>query len=131
MMVGWFPGFYLSRYCPEVGPALVPLYNLYPSSAVIAMAGVIARVMRWRRWNKPHIIILPEGLVSRWTSTAYQQIVAGNATYLCLVWLCSWFIWFLGGNMKVGLHHCRCYAVFRLALLGVTIVLSLLAFGYV
>lgn len=118
----------LADITPEVGPALVPLYNLYPSSAVIAMAakGYSSGDAMATMEQAAHYL-LPEGFSFEWTSTAYQQIVAGNATYfvfglaLLLVYLV------LAGQYESWVTPLSVLCSIPLALLGVTIVLSLLA----
>jgi HAE1 family hydrophobic/amphiphilic exporter-1 len=72
----------LTDFSPTTGPALISLYNLYPSSNVFAMAatgystGQVLQTMDTLARD-----ILPEGMSYEWTSTAYQEKVAGNMSY--------------------------------------------------
>ncbi|WP_419418758.1 efflux RND transporter permease subunit [Legionella sp. D16C41] len=65
-----------------VGPSLVPLYNLYPSATINGMAN--------RGYSSGQAILLmeqlakqylPPGTSYEWTSTSYQQKLAGNMSY--------------------------------------------------
>jgi hydrophobic/amphiphilic exporter-1 (mainly G- bacteria), HAE1 family len=68
---------------PAVGPALITLYNLYPSANINGMAatgyssgqGITSLEQLAQR-------LLPEGLSYEWTSTAYQEKLAGSVSYL-------------------------------------------------
>ncbi|HCE5344161.1 TPA: efflux RND transporter permease subunit [Legionella pneumophila] len=67
---------------PAVGPSIISLYNLYPSSNI---NGVAARgyssgqgIQVMEKLAKEQ---LPPGISYEWTSTAYQEKVAGNLSY--------------------------------------------------
>ncbi len=71
---------------PTIGPALISLYNLYPSSSIngIAAAGYSSGQAIQTLEQLAHRI-LPGGLSFEWTSTAYQQKIAGNVSYLIFI----------------------------------------------
>lgn len=67
---------------PDTGPAIISLYNLYPSSNIYGMAapgyssGQAIQLMEEIAKD-----VLPTGVSYEWTSTAYQEKVAGNLSY--------------------------------------------------
>ncbi|HDV6633818.1 TPA: multidrug efflux RND transporter permease subunit [Legionella pneumophila] len=67
---------------PAVGPSIISLYNLYPSSNINGVAargyssGQGIQVMEELAKEQ-----LPTGISYEWTSTAYQEKVAGNLSY--------------------------------------------------
>lgn len=72
----------LTDMTPVVGPSIISLYNLYPSSNVYGMAAsgrssgqAISALEQLAKQ------ILPAGISYEWTSTAYQEKVAGNLSY--------------------------------------------------
>lgn len=71
---------------PAVGPSIISLYNLYPSSNIYGMAAggyssgqaidVLEKLAKQR---------LPKGMSFEWTGTAYQEKVAGNMSYYIFI----------------------------------------------
>ncbi|MDF1647037.1 MAG: efflux RND transporter permease subunit [Legionellaceae bacterium] len=76
----------LTDMYPEVGPSIISLYNLYPSSNIYGMAakgyssGQAIDVL-----EKLAKQILPKGMSFEWTGTAYQEKIAGNMSYYIFV----------------------------------------------
>ncbi|MCH9755982.1 MAG: efflux RND transporter permease subunit [Gammaproteobacteria bacterium] len=72
----------LTDMYPAVGPSIISLYNLYPSSNIYGMAtegyssGQAIDVL-----EKLSKQILPKGMSFEWTGTAYQEKIAGNMSY--------------------------------------------------
>ncbi|MDX2346090.1 MAG: efflux RND transporter permease subunit [Legionella sp.] len=72
----------LADMYPAVGPSIISLYNLYPSSNVYGMAaegyssGQAIDVL-----EKLAKQVLPKGMSFEWTGTAYQERVAGSMSY--------------------------------------------------
>jgi hydrophobic/amphiphilic exporter-1 (mainly G- bacteria), HAE1 family len=72
----------LTDMYPAVGPSIISLYNLYPSSNIYGMAakgyssGQAIDVL-----EKLAQQVLPKGMSFEWTGTAYQEKVAGNMSY--------------------------------------------------
>ena len=66
----------------DLGPALISLYNLYPSSILNGMAGQgYSSGQSIQRLEKLAKDFLPPGFSFEWTSTAYQEKIAGNMSY--------------------------------------------------
>ncbi|CAM2871920.1 efflux RND transporter permease subunit [Legionella worsleiensis] len=72
----------LTDVSPAVGPAIISLYNLYPSSNIngISAKGFSSGqgIQTMEQMAKEQ---LPPGLSYEWTSTAYQEKAAGNMSY--------------------------------------------------
>jgi len=65
------------------GPALVSLYNLYPSSSVNGMtASGFSSGQSLQTVDELTARSLPPGMKSEWTAMSYQEKLAGNAAYL-------------------------------------------------
>lgn len=113
---------------PTVGPALIPLYNLYPSATVVAMSAKgYSAGQAMATMEKAAQYILPAGVTYEWTSTAYQQIVAGNATYFVFALALILVYFVLAGQYENWITPLSVLCSIPLALLGTTIALSLLA----
>lgn len=113
---------------PTVGPAIIPLYNLYPSATIVGMAatGYSAGQAMAAMEEAAHYI-LPAGMTFEWTSTAYQQIIAGNATYYIFALALILVYMVLAGQYESWITPLSVLCSVPLALLGTTIALSLLA----
>lgn len=110
-----------------VGPSIISLYNLYPSSSINGMAadgyssGQAIQILQ-----KVAKTILPAGLAYEWTSTAYQEKLAGNTSYyifalsLVLVYL------ILAGQYENWVTPASIIFSVPLALIGTVIALLLL-----
>jgi HAE1 family hydrophobic/amphiphilic exporter-1 len=71
---------------PTAGPALVTLYNLYPSSSIIGLpaAGFSSGdAIRLMEENAGHTV--PPGAGTDWTAMSYQEKIVGNQMYLVFV----------------------------------------------
>lgn len=118
----------LVDFNPALGPSIVPLYNLYPSSTVIGMAakgystGQAMKIM-----EQAADYILPKGMSYEWTSTAYQQIIAGNAVYYVFILAIILVYFVLAGQYENWVTPASVLCSIPLALLGTTLVLSVLA----
>jgi HAE1 family hydrophobic/amphiphilic exporter-1 len=65
------------------GPALISLYNLYPSSSVNGMtANGFSSGQSLQTMDELTARSLPPGMKSEWTAMSYQEKLAGNAAYL-------------------------------------------------
>ncbi|MBP9727167.1 MAG: efflux RND transporter permease subunit [Gammaproteobacteria bacterium] len=113
---------------PVVGPALIPLYNLYPSASIVGMAAKgYSAGQAMDSMEKAADYILPAGMTYEWTSTAYQQILAGNATYYIFALALILVYLVLAGQYESWITPAAVLCSIPLALLGTTIVLTLLA----
>lgn len=73
----------LTDVYPDVGPSLISLYNLYPSSSINGMsARGYSSGQGIKSMEELAKQILPPGISFEWTSTAYQEKLAGNLSYL-------------------------------------------------
>ncbi|KTC66295.1 multidrug efflux pump (plasmid) [Legionella adelaidensis] len=73
----------LTDITPTVGPGIISLYNLYPSSSINGMAGTgYSSGQAITAMEQLAKEFLPAGISFEWTSTAYQEKVAGNLSYL-------------------------------------------------
>ncbi|MCX7116551.1 MAG: efflux RND transporter permease subunit [Legionellales bacterium] len=111
-----------------LGPAIISLYNLYPSSSINGMSGagfssgdsILAMEQLAKR-------MLPPGISYEWTSTAYQEKVAGKMSYyifllsLILVYMIlagQYENWFLPGAILLSVPLALLGTVFALSALG-------------
>lgn len=68
---------------PAIGPALISLYNLYPSASITGMSAPgFSSGQAITSMEQAAKDLLPSGFAYEWTSTAYQEKVAGNLSYL-------------------------------------------------
>lgn len=113
---------------PTVGPAIIPLYNLYPSATIVGMASKgYSTGQAMKAMEEAANYILPTGMTFEWTSTAYQQIIAGNATYYIFALALLLVYLVLAGQYESWVTPLSVLCSIPLALLGTTIALSLLA----
>ncbi len=67
---------------PIVGPPLISLYNLYPSSSVIGLpAAGFSSGEAIRLMEQNAAATLPPGTGTEWTAMSYQEKVVGNQMY--------------------------------------------------
>lgn len=72
----------LADITPSVGPAIISLYNLYPSSNIYGMSGAgYSSGESLSTLEQLANQALPAGVSYEWTSTAYQEKKAGNLSY--------------------------------------------------
>ncbi|HHF7345288.1 TPA: efflux RND transporter permease subunit [Legionella feeleii] len=110
---------------PTIGPALISLYNLYPSSSIngIAAAGYSSGQAIQTLEQLAHKI-LPGGLSFEWTSTAYQEKVAGNVSYLIFIMSLILVYMILAGQYENWLVPASIILSVPLTLIGTVIALS-------
>lgn len=117
----------LSDIRSTTGPAMISLYNLYPSSLINGMVSPgFSSGQGIQTMEKLAAHYLPPGVSYEWTSTAYQEKVAGHWSYyifgmsLILVYL------ILAGQYENWLTPAAVLLSVPLALLGTVSVLALL-----
>lgn len=111
----------------SVGPSIISLYNLYPSSLINGISGAgYSSGQAIEALETLAKDFLPAGVSYEWTSTAYQEKVAGNMSYyiflmsLILVYLIlagQYENWFTPGSILLSVP---------LALIGTVLILDLL-----
>jgi HAE1 family hydrophobic/amphiphilic exporter-1 len=110
-----------------VGPALISLYNLYPSSLINGIAGdgfssgqAIETLEKLAKTN------LPAGLSFEWTSTAYQEKIAGNMSYYIFLLSLILVYLILAGQYENWLTPVAIILSVPLALIGTVLALAAL-----
>lgn len=79
---GMVPMGTLTDINPTVGPAMISLYNLYPSGNIYGSAAPgYSSGQAMQAMERLAKAILPDGVSYEWTSTAYQEQIAGNLSY--------------------------------------------------
>lgn len=110
---------------PTVGPSIISLYNLYPSSNINAMAA--------QGYSSGQAIstletlakqVLPSGISYEWTSTAYQEKIAGKTSYFIFLLSLVLVYLILSGQYENWLIPLAILLSVPLALLGTVLVLS-------
>lgn len=72
----------LTDIYPDVGPSIISLYNLYPSSSIFGSAAPgYSSGQAMSTMEALAKQVLPAGVSFEWTSTAYQEKIAGNLSY--------------------------------------------------
>ncbi|HEY0425127.1 MAG TPA: efflux RND transporter permease subunit, partial [Rhodopila sp.] len=112
---------------PTVGPALVQLYNLYPSATIIGSAapgfssGEALDLMEQISRN-----VLPAGSASEWTAMSYQEKAVGNQMYVVFGLAILLVYLVLAGQYESWLAPISVVLAVPLALLGPVLTLSAL-----
>lgn len=117
----------LTDIYPTTGPAIISLYNLYPSSNIYGMAApgyssgeAIAALEKLAKQ------ILPSGISYEWTSTAYQEQIAGNMSYYIFMLSLILVYLILAGQYENWVTPLSVLFSVPLALIGTVLALSLL-----
>ncbi len=117
----------LTDITPTVGPSIISLYNMYPSSSINGMASQgYSSGQAINSLEKLAKAMVPAGVSYEWTSTAYQEKIAGNLSYY--IFLLSLIIVYLilAGQYENWVTPAAILLSVPLALLGTVTVLSLL-----
>ncbi|MDF1677697.1 MAG: efflux RND transporter permease subunit [Legionellaceae bacterium] len=111
----------------DVGPSIISLYNLYPSSNIYGMAasgyssGQAIDVLEQLAHQ-----ILPKGMSFEWTGTAYQEKVAGNMSYYIFMLSLILVYLILAGQYENWVTSLSVIFSVPLALVGTVLVLLVL-----
>ncbi|KTD72435.1 efflux RND transporter permease subunit [Legionella tucsonensis] len=117
----------LTDMSPTVGPSIISLYNLYPSSNIYGSAapgyssGQAMAVMEQLAKQ-----VLPAGISYEWTSTAYQEKIAGNMSYYIFILSLILVYLILAGQYENWIAPAAILLSVPLALIGTVLVLSAL-----
>ncbi|KTD30490.1 efflux RND transporter permease subunit [Legionella israelensis] len=117
----------LTDITPTVGPSIISLYNLYPSSNLTGISGKgYSSGQAIQVMEKIAKTYLPKGMSYEWTSTAYQEKLAGNMSYY--IFILSLFLVYLilAGQYENWVTPVSILFSVPLALIGTVLVLSLL-----
>jgi HAE1 family hydrophobic/amphiphilic exporter-1 len=118
----------LTDVSPMIGPSIISLYNLYPSSNIYGVSG--AGYSSGQSINTLETLsnhFLPSGLSYEWTSTAYQEKIAGNMSYYIFILSLVLVYLILAGQYENWVTPLSILFSVPLALLGT--VLALFALG--
>ncbi|MDX1837204.1 hydrophobe/amphiphile efflux-1 family RND transporter [Legionella taurinensis] len=111
---------------PDVGPAIISLYNLYPSGNVNGMAAKGYSSGEGIETMEELAKKLPPGFSYEWTSTAYQEKVAGNMSYYIFAMSLVLVYLILAGQYENWLIPSAILFSVPLTLIGTVLALSLL-----
>lgn len=112
---------------PAVGPSIISLYNLYPSSNIYGMAQ--NGFSSGEALDSMDVLgskVLPSGMSYEWTSTAYQEKTAGNMSYLIFLLSLILVYLILAGQYENWVTPASILFSVPLALLGTVFALSAL-----
>ncbi|GGI76406.1 efflux RND transporter permease subunit [Legionella impletisoli] len=110
-----------------VGPAIISLYNLYPSSSINGVSGTgYSSGQAIDTMEKVAKQYLPSGMSYEWTSTAYQEKVAGNLSYYIFLMSLILVYLILSGQYENWFTPASILFSVPLALIGTVIALSAL-----
>ncbi|WP_133127881.1 efflux RND transporter permease subunit [Legionella nagasakiensis] len=117
----------LTDVAPTVGPGIISLYNLYPSSSINGMAGAgYSSGQAMQTMETLARQLLPAGLSYEWTSTAYQEKIAGNMSYYIFILSLILVYMILAGQYENWLTPASIIFSVPLALIGTVLILSIL-----
>jgi hydrophobic/amphiphilic exporter-1 (mainly G- bacteria), HAE1 family len=117
----------LTEMTPTVGPSIISLYNLYPSSSIngIAKQG-FSSGQAIQSLEQLAGQVLPAGLSYEWTSTAYQEKVAGNLSYFIFMMSLVLVYMILSGQYENWFTPISIIVSVPLALIGTVFALTTL-----
>lgn len=117
----------LTDIYPAVGPAMISLYNLYPSSNINGMAATgYSSGQAMTKLESLAQSVLPPGLAYEWTSTAYQEKIAGNLSYIIFLLSLILVYLILAGQYENWFTPSSIIFSVPLALIGTVIALTVL-----
>ncbi len=115
----------LARVEEAQGPALITLYNLYPTATINGSANeAFSSGQAMRVMEAIAAETLPAGMSYEWTAMSYQEKVVGNSTYFifALAILLVYFV--LAGSYESWITPAAVILAVPLALLGTVAALS-------
>lgn len=111
----------------STGPAIVTLYNLYPAANINGMANKgYSSGQAIQSMESTAKKYLPAGVSYEWTSTAFQEKIAGNLSYFIFALSLILVYFILAGQYENWVTPMAILFSVPLALLGTVIVLGLL-----
>ncbi|RUR13742.1 efflux RND transporter permease subunit [Legionella sp. km772] len=117
----------LTDIYPDVGPSLISLYNLYPSANIYgASATGYSSGQAMAAMERLAKQILPTGVSYEWTSTAYQEKIAGNVSYYIFLLSLVLVYLILAGQYESWITPAAVLLSVPLALIGTVLALSAL-----
>lgn len=117
----------LTDIIPTIGPALISLYNLYPSSSITGLTATgYSSGQAIKTLETLASKLLPLGLSYEWTSTAYQEKLAGNLSYYIFILSLILVYLILAGQYENWLIPGAIILSVPLALIGTVAILLML-----
>ncbi|WP_115710696.1 efflux RND transporter permease subunit [Legionella sainthelensi] len=117
----------LTDMSPTTGPSIISLYNLYPSSNIYGMAAQgYSSGQAMEALEKVAHQVLPAGISFEWTSTAYQEKIAGNLSYYIFMLSLILVYLILAGQYENWVAPAAILLSVPLALIGTVFALSAL-----
>lgn len=117
----------LTDIYPDVGPSIISLFNLYPSSNIFgASAPGYSSGQSIATMETLAKQILPAGVSFEWTSTAYQEKIAGNMSYYIFILSLLLVYLILAGQYENWITPLAVLASVPMALVGTVLALKLL-----
>ena len=111
----------------DFGPSIISLYNLYPTASIIGMvASGYSSGQGIEKMQDLARSILPSGLSYEWTGTAYQEKLAGSASYIIFALSLILVYFVLAGQYENWVTPWAVLLGVPLALIGTVLVLFLL-----
>ncbi|AUH71296.1 efflux RND transporter permease subunit [Legionella sainthelensi] len=117
----------LTDMTSTTGPSIISLYNLYPSSNIYGMAAQgYSSGQAMEALEKVAHQVLPAGISFEWTSTAYQEKIAGNLSYYIFMLSLILVYLILAGQYENWVAPAAILLSVPLALIGTVFALSAL-----
>jgi HAE1 family hydrophobic/amphiphilic exporter-1 len=117
----------LTDIYPTVGPAIISLYNLYPSSNIYGSAAPgYSSGQAMAAMERVAKEVLPAGISFEWTSTSYQEHAAGNTSYYIFLMSLVLVYLILAGQYESWITPAAVLLSVPLALIGTVLALSIL-----
>lgn len=115
----------LTNIWPATGPSIISLYNLYPSSNIYGVSTPgYSSGQSLQSMEQLASKVLPAGVSYEWTSTAYQEKIAGQLSYLIFALSLLFVYLILAGQYENWVTPAAILFSVPLALLGTVSILS-------
>lgn len=115
----------LTNIWPATGPAIISLYNLYPSSNIYGVSAPgYSSGQSLQSMEQLASQVLPAGMSYEWTSTAYQEKIAGQLSYLIFALSLLFVYLILAGQYENWITPAAILFSVPLALFGTVALLS-------
>lgn len=115
----------LTNISPDTGPALISLYNLYPSSNIYGVSAPgYSSGQSIQSMEQLASQVLPAGMSYEWTGTAYQEKIAGKLSYVIFALSLLFVYLILAGQYENWITPAAILLSVPLALFGTVSVLS-------
>ncbi|MDP1834672.1 MAG: efflux RND transporter permease subunit [Chlamydiales bacterium] len=115
----------LANIWPATGPAIISLYNLYPSSNIYGVSAPgYSSGQSLESMEQLAAQVLPAGMSYEWTGTAYQEKIAGEWSYLIFAMSLLFVYLILAGQYENWVTPAAILLSVPLALFGTVSILA-------